>query len=654
MRKTVLTVLGFIISLFQLLGQNSPSKLSGTIIGTTNFYDYSNNQCYTGSVNANAFDGNIQNTFATCDRTGGWIGLDLGEPYVITQLGYCPRKGQTARMQLGVFEGANNPDFGDAVTLYVIPDKPTENQLTRKVINCSRGFRYVRYVGPNDAKCNLSELEFYGYKGSGDDSKLPQITNLPTINIHTVNAQDIVDKETYIFGIVSIVSNDGTTLFTDSMKIKGRGNASWSFPKKPYKFKLNHKARLLDFPAKEKAWTLINNYGDKTLMRNLIAFDISKGLEMPYTPAGKPVDVVLNGEYKGTYQLCDQVEVGDDRVNVEKLEYNDIELPLLAGGYLIEMDAYANEGTSWFTSARNKVPVTIKYPEDDEIVSAQSNYIKTHFEKMETALAASNYTNTTTGYRKYIDVPSFTRQFLVGEISGNTDTYWSTYMFKRRFEDLFYFAPVWDFDIAFENDSRTYPINNQSDWICFSKGSWANGVRTIVNRIFSDPAFVKELKDTYAYYRNSGAITEDKLLDLIDYYALEIDDSQKLNFTRWNILNSKVHMNPTTYGSYQGEVNNVKNYVKNRIAWMDNKLNYVPTGIANSNVSDTYVLQENNTVRIKGIETNSQIKIFDISGRLMISEHASSDFSTTLPQGIYIIKILTDSNESKTLKCIIQ
>ncbi|HEY5499210.1 MAG TPA: CotH kinase family protein, partial [Bacteroidales bacterium] len=106
-----------------------------------------------------------------------------------------------------------------------------------------------------------------------NNSTFPQLTNIPTVYIQTKNRQDITSKDIYLKGIVTIVSENGSSIFTDSIQIKGRGNASWSFPKKPYRMKLYNKANLLGMPAKAKDWTLINNYGDKTLMRNLLAFD---------------------------------------------------------------------------------------------------------------------------------------------------------------------------------------------------------------------------------------------------------------------------------------------------------------------------------------------------------------------------------------------
>lgn len=652
MKSKILPLFLFISSL--IFSQNTPTILSGKVIGSANFYDYVKDRCFTDSVSENAFDGDLQNTFATCDRSGGWIGLDLGEPYIISQVAYCPRASQPGRMQLGLFEGANSPDFGDAIPLFLIGDNPATNRMTYQPIQCTKGFRYLRYIGPSGAKCNVAEIEFYGNKGVGNSSYIPQITQLPTISIHTVDAQQITDRETYIYGIISIISENGTNIFSDSTRIRGRGNASWTFPKKPYKFKLHNKARLLDFPAKEKSWTLINNYGDKTLMRNLVAFHISEKLEMPYTPAGRAVDVVLNGEYKGTYQLCDHVEVGDDRVNVETMKATDIELPTLAGGYLVEMDAYAYDDISWFNSQLYRIPVTIKYPKDDKIVPAQSAYIQSHFEQMERALDAYNYRDAKYGYRKYIDVPSMIRQFLVGEITGNTDTYWSTYMYKKRNEDLLYFAPSWDFDIALENDARTYPINSYSDWICFARGSWANGVRSMMSRIFTDPAFNSELSEIYAYYRNAGLISESDLLSKVDELAAEINDSQKLNFIRWNMLNSRVHQNPRTYGSYQGEVDNVKSFLRNRIKWMDHKLNYIASAVETNSMANIYLNQNGNTISIEGISDESGINIYDIAGRIILSDKINAGYTTTLNQGMYIIQIADAVNGNKTLKCMIQ
>jgi hypothetical protein len=654
MKSNFLLLLLFFISINNLRSESS-TKLTGIQISSNEFYDYNTNTCtFSTLIRNNAFDGNLTTIFATCATTGGWVGLDLGEPYIVTNLSYCPRSGQASRMILGVFEGANKPDFGDAIPLYLIPTAPNQNVLTSQTINCSKGFRYIRYIGPESAKCNVSEIEFYGYKGIGDNTIIPKTTNLASVIIHTTAAQDIVDKETYLKGIVSVINEPGTSIYTDSLEIKGRGNVSWSFPKKPYRMKLFNKVSLLGLSAKEKNWTLINNYGDKTLMRNLLAFNISKNLDIPYTPAGVPVDVFLNGVYKGTYQLCDQIEVATERVMVEKMKITDIVAPEITGGYLLEMDAYASDELVWFESIQNKIPVTIKYPKDDEIVESQKAYIKSHFETMENAVYAANYTDNTNGFRKYIDLETFLRHFLVGEISGNTDTYWSTYMYKKRDNPKFYFGPVWDFDIAFENDYRTYPINNLTDWVYATKGSSANGVKSMINRIFSDPQVVVQLRSLYATYRNNGKLSEASLLQAVDEYAARINQSQKLNFTKWNILNSKVHMNPQILGSYAAEVNSLKTFISNRFKWIDNKLNYIPSDINLNAVPNIFCSSQNGILQVFGVNQTMNIQIVDLTGRIRYSRNVSEGTTFKLQNGIYILRVYSDNLSVLTTKCMVK
>lgn len=400
-------------------------KLSGTVIGTRYSVDYDTGQ-QSETVNAknNVFDGNYDTFFASYDRSQTWVGLDLGEPHIITKVGYSPRVTQPTRVVTALIEGANKPDFSDALPLYIIKDSATERVMTYADITCSRGFRYVRYVSPNDKRCNLAELEFYGYKGAGDDSQLYQLTNLPTVVINTANAQEITSKEVEITSTVYIISQDGTNLLVDTETgVRGRGNASWNFEKKPYRLKFSQKRSPLGAPAEAKKWTLLSNHGDKTLMRNIVAFEVSRRMGLAYTPFCKPVDVIVNGEYRGCYQLCDQVDVREHRVDVTELKTSDNSGTNLTGGYLIEIDAYASTTEKVYFYSKQGTPVTIKSPDDEKITAQQRQYIENHFNTMEAAVFASNYTDATNGYRKYLDLDSYLRHFIVGEFIGNTDTY---------------------------------------------------------------------------------------------------------------------------------------------------------------------------------------------------------------------------------------
>ena len=544
----------------------------------------------------------------TVIATSSWIGLDLGQPHVLTRVGWVLRNENPDAqcVQLAVFEGANSPDFMDALPLYMVTNEGVVGQMAYADIACSKGFRYVRYVKPDASECIVAEVEFYGHAGEGDNTRLVQLTNLPTVSIHVVNDEEPYDKEHELRSYVSVISNDGATLLQDSALVRLRGNGSLTFPKRPYRIKFDKKQNVLDAPAKARKWTLINNYGDKTLMRNQLAFEISRRLEMPYTPFCAYVDVLVNGKYKGTYQLCDQVQVHSNRVNVDEMTPNDKSGTALTGGYLIEADAYANQETNMFYSKKG-TGVTIKSPDEDEIIPEQYEYIKSAYNRMES------------NWRETLDLSTFLRHFLVGEVSGNTDTYWSVFFYKRRNNDTIYTGPVWDFDLAFENDVRTYPINNNRDWIFNSTGSVTGYMKTLVNQVIQDPTGKAELKAIWAHARENG-LTAESMNAYIDQQAELLEASQRLNFIRWPIMNEKVHKNPRIWGSYEAEVRNVKTFMQNRIQWMDKKLDY------------TYVPKEAiDNIEQHAINWNEPYAIYSILGERVTMDVVS------LPKGVYIV-----------------
>lgn len=536
----------------------TPSKLSGTIIGTAYSVDYSSGQKST-TINTrhNVFDGDFETYFASYERSGTWVGLDLGSKHIITKIGYSPRITQPHRVELALIEGANKPDFSDALPIYMIRQAAPERKMTYNETSCSRGFRYVRYVSPNDVRCNLAELEFYGYEDEGDDSQLYQLTNLPTVIINTENAQEIVSKENEISSNVYIISENGTNLLsTSETGVRGRGNASWDqFPKKPYRLKFKSKQSPLGAPASAKKWTLISNYSDKSLMRNILAFEASRRIGQAYTPYCHPVDVIVNGEYRGCYQLCDQVEAAEGRVPAKD-------------GYLIEIDAYAWKEVSAFWSWKG-TPVTIKHPDEDDITDAQRNHIESFFNQMETAALGSDFTDPEKGYRKYLDLESFLRNLLVGDFCGNTDLLWSVYMYKDAADGKLYTGPTWDHDLSFDNDYRSHPINNNNDFIFLTVPSPASdAVREMTRKIVKeDPQAKQMLAELWTEAYENGSLKT--LPDYLDQTCLLLQESQELNFKRWKILNQQVHMNFQALGSYEAEVQFVKKCIEERLVKFD-------------------------------------------------------------------------------------
>ena len=619
MKKTILILLTTCFGL--TLFANDP-LLTGTPIGSPAVDYNTGHVSTTENQPSDAFDGDKNTFYASFERSYTWVGLDLGKQYVITRAGWSPRNDGVGpeRVVLGMIEGANRSDFLDAVPLYIIDKQGVIGEMHYADIEVSKGFRYVRYVGPHDTRCNIAELEFYGHEGEGDESKFYLPSGIPVVIMNTVNAEEPYDKVNNIPSYVRIIDTDNSYVM-DTATTRLRGNASLNFAKKPYRIKFESKQKPLDAPAKAKKWTLISNYGDKTLMRNLLGFHISQIMGMPYTPYGRSVDVILNGEYKGCYQLCDQIEVNKNRVNIDEMEKTDIDGENLTGGYLWEIDAYANQEVSWFKSNRG-IPVTIKSPDEEDIKPEQTKYLKDFFNEMEETVYASYFENKDYGWRSILDAETFLRHFLIGEMSGNTDTYWSVYQYKKRGEKKAYTGPIWDLDLAFDNDYRTYPLNNKTEFVCFNGGSVAGSMGDFVRQvILRDSQTMPELRKIWDEARHNG-IDAVSLCAWIDSIANEIDRAQTLTFMRWNILNEQVHMNYIARGSYAAEVAYLKEFVAKRVEWMDKRLGY------------TYVPADPADVQSPTLQSQLPVAVWDIMGRMIYTGKEMPQ----LQPGMYIIQ----------------
>ncbi len=558
------------------------NKLSGTPIGSSRSWNYASNiATTTANTPSCAFDGDPSTYFAAYEQSMGWVGLDLGTPHVISRLGFQPKNNENGarRMLLGVFEGANNPDFSDAIPLYLIPETPANKEMHYADVNVSRGVRYVRYVGPAGTHCDIAELAFYGTEGEGTDEKFYQITCLPTISIHVANNGVPSNKGEDFESTITIVYEGGTLIQEYPLLTRVRGNFSATHENKPYRIKFNDgKSHHMlkgsahdESPAKAKKWTLINSFGDKTLIRNNIAFEISRRVEMNYTPYCRNVDLLLNGEYRGTYQLTDWLGIDENRVNITEMSDADTEGEALTGGYFIEMNGYAGSDPVNFTSKHGN-PVTVHSPEDDWIQSSQFNYIRKHFNQMEDLVYANDYTDPEKGYRKMLDLDSFLKYFLSCELAGNTDMIWQVFMYKERGDDHIYTGPVWDNDLAMDNDGSVYPGNKRKDWTYTVRcaGNWGG----LITRVLSDGNAMARLQDIWAELRDKDAFTSESMAAYVDSLRALVNESQRLNFIRWPYLTQQVHCNPKVWGTWDAEVDCVRDYVAGRVNWMDNKLRY--------------------------------------------------------------------------------
>ncbi len=555
----------------RVAAQATESLLRGTVISREG-----------SATAARAFDGDPATNYEATSPDFRWVGLDLGKPHVITRIAFTPHQnGSTGadRMLLSLFEGANRPDFLDAVPLYLIGQTPAQGTATSVAVSVSRGFRYVRYVGSAGSYCDVAELAFYGHEGAGDDSHFYQVTALPTVSIHVADEAVPEQKGQDFTSRITITYEGGTLIQEYPILTRVRGNYSATHDNKPYRIKFDdgkshhmlHGSPRDESPAKAKKWTLINNYGDKTLMRNCVAYEVSRRVGMPFTPWCRCVDVILNGDYRGCYQLTDYVGVDKNRVNITEMDDTSTDSVSITGGYLVEMNGYASQDPVHFTS-RHGNPVSVNDPDDKDIQPAQLSYIRDYFNAMEDRVFASDFTDRARGYRRMLDLDTFLRYFLACEYNGNTDMLWQVFMYKQRADSLIYTGPVWDNDLALDNDYNVYPGNQREEWTykVRTAGNWGS----LVSRVLSDPNAMAQLQATWAQLRRDSLLTAESMAAYVDSLRVLLDGSQRLNFLRWPYLTQQLHCNPRVWGTWDAEVDVVRDYVRERVAWMDRKLNY--------------------------------------------------------------------------------
>ena len=501
------------------------------------------------------------NNFNRTNEYSDWLDIDLNSEFIITKIGWKIDDEENSKNHLlHIILGSNNPNFLEAIPLTMITTVGKKDEINYYKIYTNKAFRYLRYIGPNEHFFSIYNIEIYGYKNSYElKISYYQPTNLPLVVINTQNNLEPLDKENKVNCKIYII--DKNEINTEgNAGIKLRGNSSKRFDKKPYHIKFEEKKEVLDFPSISKKFNLVNNCVDKSLIRNLLAFEISKLFEMSYTVTCKPVDVILNGDYRGTYNLCEHIEVSEDKVNIEKMDNSMTEEPEISGGYFFELDGYASVEKNKFYSLKNN-PFTIKYPKLKNINNYQKNYIRNEFSMFESLLYYGDYNK--------LDLDSFCKYLLIEELTGNPDEVFSINFYKKRDNPVFYFGPVWDFDLAFDNDIRVYPTNNESNFI-FKYGSQTGRSRNLFEYILNITTVRERVFDKWLYY---GYIKLDQgniLIDLIDNLTELINESQKLNYMRWDfLLNDSFRLQENERTSFEKEIIFVKEYIIERINWMN-------------------------------------------------------------------------------------
>ncbi len=403
-------------------------------------------------------------------------------------------------------------------------------------------------------------------------------SNLPLIVINTHGKA--INDEPRIWAEMRIINNSSTNnALSDSVKffkygitIETRGSTSQSFPKKPYGFTTVNKAMadsnvsLLGYPD-EHDWILNATYNDKSLMRDVLAYEMARRTGR-YATRHRYCELFINGNYEGIYVLLEKVKRDKFRVNISKLEPKDSIGNALTGGYILKIDKTTGNNNGGFTS--NGVYFQYDYPNGSDLVKQQVAYIQNYVNSFETALAGSNFQNPTTGFRQYADASTFIDLSIINEISKNVDGYrLSTYLFKERDSrgGKLRMGPVWDFNLAWNNADYNNSSSPQGWEIDLSGGApfwW--------KRFRQDTTYVKDYYCRWNQLRQS-TLSLYSIENFIDSTYTLLEDASYRNFSRWPVMGIYIWPNPSPLSySMKEEVDSLKSWIRKRFEWMDSEL----------------------------------------------------------------------------------
>jgi CotH kinase protein len=323
----------------------------------------------------------------------------------------------------------------------------------------------------------------------------------------------------------------------EKIRIKGRGNSTWGFPKKPYHIEFVNSKDMFSFGA-DKDWLLIANYLDDNHILNATAFTIADALQMPYTSKFIPVEVVINGTYQGLYLLTEQIEKEKNRVNIDE------------GGVILEMDTYFNDEFK-FRSKTYNLPVNIKYPKTMD--AAKLNSIKLDFDIMESKVASIEFPNT--NYADYFDTESLCNYLIAYYLTDNQEINHPKSIFlHKNSTGKFQMGPVWDFDWAYSFEYGGKHFNYPSGDLFWSNPSSGTN---FYKRFLQDPKVKAQFKLKWTDFRSKKFAS---VIDFIDVYSKSIKVARLRDINKWN----------KSQKDYSTELSNMKFWLNSKANFIDN------------------------------------------------------------------------------------
>jgi hypothetical protein len=383
--------------------------------------------------------------------------------------------------------------------------------------------------------------------------------------------------------------NDPFTNYDGNIGIETRGQSTQMFPKKSYGFETRDAAgdnldvSLLGMPA-ENDWILYAPYTDKSMLRNVVTFDMNRKMGR-YCTRTVYCELVVNNDYKGVYVLMEKIKKDENRVDIATLKPDDLTGDDVTGGYILSVDKIPSDFEynidGWKSNPNPSYPNAMNiifqhyYPEPDVLASQQRSYIRAFITNAENTLTKTGYADSESGYHKYFDVASFVDFMLINEISKEVDNYrYSTYLYKEKDSDggKLFAGPAWDFNLGYGNVDY-WPMGvDYTGWLFNNVENHAFSIMFWWKRLMEDSYFRNLAKTRWVMLRQ-GALADERISSVIDSMLVLTEDARVRNYERWPILGQYVWPNYNwQYNTYDDEVAYFSNFLFNRLHWMDGNI----------------------------------------------------------------------------------
>ena len=465
-------------------------------------------------------------------------------------------------------------------------------------------------------------------------------SHLPIIVVNT-NGQEIPneDKITAHMGIIYNAPGEINYLsdpynhYDGFIGIEIRGSSTTWFPKKQFAVETrdslgeNNNVPLFGMPE-ENDWIFNAPYTDKSLMRNVIIYKMARDAGK-YATRSHYFELVIDGDYRGLYVMFEKIKRDDNRVNISKLEPEEISGDDITGGYIIKVDKWDGENVGgWYSEPPSDsyggFYYQYHYPKPDEIVYDQQQYIMSYMESFEQTILSDDFANPETGYPSIIDWGSFIDFFIMQEITKNVDGYrLSSFLHKDKDSDdgRLVAGPIWDFNLGFGNadyyngwDTQGWQVEADLPNDDFSIPYWWC-------TIWSDQSFRWSVQQRWNSLRNNF-LSNASVNSLIDSLQSHIGEAADRNFERWPTLGQYVWPNYYIGQTYQDEIDYLRNWIISRMEWMDSELLSVQIEMClipeQFSMNPLYPNPFNRSVSIRyDIPLDSKIKlnVFNINGK---------------------------------------